>query len=33
MKITKGRDIFGTLKKVVNTKEALKEIDEMFDKN
>ena len=28
--ITKGNDVFGTLKKRVSTDKALKEIDEMF---
>ena len=31
MKITKGKDIFGTLKKAVDTEETLKEINEMFN--
>jgi hypothetical protein len=31
MKITKGKDIFGTLKKVVDTEKALKEIEQMFN--
>ena len=31
MKITKGKDIFGTLKKVVDTEKTLKEIDQIFN--
>jgi len=29
-KITTGRNVFGTLKKAVNTDKALREIDELF---
>lgn len=29
-KFTKGKDIFGKLKKTINTEKSLKEIDEIF---